>query len=72
MYLGILVSDKNADLSVWFRFCFKETLQLFKAGVVWGPSQRCRYCRLSTCVNHRVADADSLKSTIFAPLPFRK
>lgn len=40
MYLGILVSDKNADSSVWLRFRFKETLQLFEAGVVWGPSQR--------------------------------
>lgn len=40
MYLGMLVSDKNADSLVWFRFRFKETLQLFEAGVVWGPSQR--------------------------------
>lgn len=27
MYLGILVSEKSADSSVWLHFWFKETLE---------------------------------------------
>lgn len=63
MYLGILVSEKNADASVWLCFCIMGTLQLSEADVVCGTYVKTvHHCILSTYVNHRVADAESAKS----------
>lgn len=67
MYLGILVSEKNADASVWLCLCIQETLQLSEAEVVCGIYvEPVHHCRLSTYINHPVADAEPAQSN-FGP-----
>lgn len=63
MYLGILVSEKNADASVWLCLCIQETLQLSETEVVCGTYvEPVHHCGLSTCINHPVADAEPAQS----------
>lgn len=63
MYLGMLFSEKNADASVWLCLCIQETLQLSETEVVCDTYvEPVHHCRLSTYINHPVADAEPAQS----------